>query len=52
VHNKPPGKYASKQDMVDWMQANGCLNDISMRKTELYYFIEKLKLPEKIYKTD
>jgi hypothetical protein len=50
--NKPPGKYANEQDMVDWLQANGCLADISMRKTVLYDFIEKVKLPEKIYKID
>jgi hypothetical protein len=52
AHNKPPGKYANKQDMVDWLQANGCLADISMRKTLLCDFTEKLKLPEKIYKID
>jgi hypothetical protein len=40
VHNKPPEKYANKQDMVDWMQANGWLADISMRKTVLYDFTE------------
>jgi hypothetical protein len=47
VHNKPPGKYANKQDMVDWLQANECLADISMGKTVLYDFIEKLKPPKK-----
>jgi transposase len=52
VYNKPPGKYANKQDMADWLQANGCLADNSMRKTVLYDFTEKLKLPEKIYKID
>jgi hypothetical protein len=52
VHNKPPGKYANKQDMVDWLQANVCLADISMRKTVLYDFIEKLKPLEKMYKID
>jgi transposase len=52
VHNKPPGKYANKQDMVDWLQANRCLADISMRETVLHDFIEKLKSPEKIYKID
>jgi hypothetical protein len=52
VCNIPPGKYANKQDIVDWLQANGCLADISMRKTVLYDFIEKLKPPEKIYKID
>jgi hypothetical protein len=50
--NKPPAKYANKQDMVDWLQANGCLADISMRKPVLYDFTEKLKQPEKIYKID
>jgi hypothetical protein len=47
-NNSPgtPGKYASEQDMVDWLRANG-LVDISMRKTVLYDFIEKLKPPEK-----
>jgi ADP-glucose pyrophosphorylase len=46
-HNKPPDKYANKQDMVDWLQANGCFTDTSIRKTVLYNFNEKLKLPEK-----
>jgi hypothetical protein len=50
--NNPPGKYANEQDMVDWLQANGCLADISMRKTVLYDLNEKLKPPEKIYKID
>jgi hypothetical protein len=31
---------------------NGCLGDISVRKTVLYDFIEKLKQPEKMYKID
>jgi transposase len=52
VHNRPPGKFVNKQDMVVWLQANRCLADISMRKTVLYDFIEKLKPPEKIYKID
>jgi hypothetical protein len=46
VHNKP-GKYANKQDMVDWLQADGCLADISMRKIVLYDFVEKLMSPKK-----
>jgi hypothetical protein len=50
--NSYPGKYANEQDMVDWLQANGCLAHISMRKTVLYDFIGKLKLPENIYKID
>jgi hypothetical protein len=52
VHNKPRGKYANKQDMVDWLQANGRLADISMRKMVLYDFIEKLKPSEKSTRTD
>jgi transposase len=52
LHNKPPGKSANKQDMVDWLQVNRRLADISMKKTVLYDFIEKLKPPEKIYKID
>jgi hypothetical protein len=52
VHNKLPWKYSNKQDMVDWLQANGCLADISMRQIVLYDFIKKLKPPEKIYKID
>jgi hypothetical protein len=50
--NNHPGKCANEQDMVDWLQANVCLADISMRKIVLYDFIEKLKPPEKIYKID
>jgi hypothetical protein len=40
VHNKPPWKYANKKDVVDWLQANECLADISMRKIVLYDFIK------------
>jgi hypothetical protein len=32
LENNPPGKYTSEQDMVDCLQANRCLADISMRK--------------------
>jgi hypothetical protein len=37
---------------MDWLQVNRCLADISMRKTVLYDFIEKLKPPEKICEID
>jgi DNA-binding MltR family transcriptional regulator len=38
--NNPPGEYANENVMVDWLQANGCLADISMRKKVLYGLIE------------
>jgi transposase len=38
--------------MLDWLQVNGCLADISVRKTVLYDFIEKVKPPKKICKID
>jgi hypothetical protein len=45
--NNHPRKCAIEQDTVDWLQANGCLVDVSVRKTVLCDFIAKLKPPEK-----
>jgi hypothetical protein len=44
THNEPSGKYARKQDAVDWLWVNGRLTDISVEKTIMYSFSEKLKL--------
>jgi hypothetical protein len=42
VHNELLRKYAKKQGMLNWFRASGCSADISMRKTVLRDFIEKL----------
>lgn len=44
-------KYAKKHGILNWFRSNGCSADISMRKTVLRDFTEKLKPREKIYKT-
>jgi hypothetical protein len=44
THNEPSGKYARKQDMVDWLWVNGSFTDISVERTIMYGFSEKLKL--------
>jgi hypothetical protein len=41
---KPLGKYANKQDMVDLLQENGCLADVSMGKTVLFYCLAAIGL--------
>lgn len=46
VHNKRPGKYANKQDFVNWLHKNGCFACISTWKTVLCDFTEILKLPD------
>jgi hypothetical protein len=54
LHNRPPGNYASKQDMVDWLWTTGYLAVISMKKRILYFSNEKRKptRPDKVYMTD
>lgn len=52
VLNKPPGKYASKADMINWLMENNIPHAATMNKYELVELIARYKMFEKTYVID
>lgn len=50
--DKPPTKYSTKKDMVEWLCRHGVPCDIKMRKPVLFSLVENHKPPEKQYRVD
>ncbi|XP_046684397.1 uncharacterized protein LOC124370150 [Homalodisca vitripennis] len=50
--NKPPSKYAVKNDMVEWLIKNNIACSTTMKKFELYDLIVQHKPPQKIFRVD
>ncbi|PSN48823.1 hypothetical protein C0J52_05103 [Blattella germanica] len=50
--NKPPSKYAVKQEMMKWLQDNKIKFSADMKKDELFELIQRFKPQEKTYHID
>ncbi|KAJ4427079.1 hypothetical protein ANN_24694, partial [Periplaneta americana] len=50
--NKAPSKYAVKTEMVSWLQHQGAVCDMTMRKEQLYEMVLLKKSKEKNFKID
>ncbi|XP_031829397.1 uncharacterized protein LOC116425591 [Nomia melanderi] len=50
--NRPPSKYAKKEDMVKWLVENNIPHAKKMRKHELIDLVDNNKKVEKVYKID
>ncbi|PSN35984.1 hypothetical protein C0J52_14381 [Blattella germanica] len=50
--NKPPSKYAVKQEMRKWLQDNKIKFSADMKKDELFDLIQRFKPQEKTYHID
>ena len=50
--NKPPSKYSTKKDMIQWLAENNIPCTKTMRKHELLTLVQQHKKPEKTYQID
>jgi hypothetical protein len=51
-HNRDYSKPLEKQEMMDWLQADGLMSHISVRKLVLYIQIDLKKHEENLYRID